>query len=95
MVDTNILGCVWIELPPNKWYLRSSTSSHSKVSRCQIECDISWEDFIAHAPEGEWGDVAQFRIHSFDIECAGRKGKQHFECPTLKNYFFWYYYKFS
>lgn len=77
MVDTNILGCVWIELPPNKWYLRTSTSSHTKVSRCQIECDVSWEDFISHAPEGEWGDVAQFRIHSFDIECAGRKGEQY------------------
>ncbi|XP_066252810.1 DNA polymerase delta catalytic subunit [Euwallacea similis] len=74
MVDTNILGCVWLELPPKKWYLRTDTSSYSKVSRCQIECDISWEDFIAHAPEGDWGDVAQFRIHSFDIECAGRKG---------------------
>lgn len=74
MVDTSILGCVWIELPPNKWYLRTSTSSRTKVSRCQIECDVSWEDFISHAPEGEWGDVAQFRIHSFDIECAGRKG---------------------
>lgn len=74
MVDMNILGCVWIELHANKWFLRTPTSSHSKMSRCQIECDVSWENFIAHAPEGEWGDVAQFRIHSFDIECAGRKG---------------------
>ncbi|CAH1125416.1 unnamed protein product [Ceutorhynchus assimilis] len=74
MVDTHILGCVWIELPPKTWYPRTSTSSHTKSSRCQIECDVSWEDFIAHAPEGDWGDVAQYRIHSFDIECAGRKG---------------------
>lgn len=74
MVDKNILGCVWIELLPKKWYLRTSNSVHSKTSRCQIECDVSYEDFNAHAPEGDWGDVAQFRIHSFDIECAGRKG---------------------
>ena len=24
--------------------------------------------------EGEWSDIAPFRILSFDIECAGRKG---------------------
>lgn len=44
------------------------------VSRCQIEVDISYEDFISHAPEGAWADVAPLRILSFDIECAGRKG---------------------
>ena len=45
-----------------------------KSSRCQIEVDIAWEEFISHAPEGEWADVAPFRILSYDIECAGRKG---------------------
>lgn len=29
---------------------------------------------IVHPPEGEWSSVAKFRILSFDIECAGRKG---------------------
>ena len=45
-----------------------------KKTRCQIEVDVSWEDFVSHAPEGEWAEVAPFRILSFDIECAGRKG---------------------
>ena len=40
----------------------------------QIEADVSWEDFISHPPEDDWADVAPFRILSFDIECAGRKG---------------------
>ena len=44
------------------------------MTRSQIEIDVSWEDFISHAPEGKWSDVAPFRILSFDIECAGRKG---------------------
>lgn len=44
------------------------------ATRCQIEADVSWEEFISHEPEGEWADVAPFRILSFDIECAGRKG---------------------
>ena len=44
------------------------------MSRCQIEVDVSWEDFISHEPEGEWSTIAPIRILSFDIECAGRKG---------------------
>lgn len=74
MVDTNILGCCWIELPPGKWYRRTKDSPFSITSRCQIEIDVSWENFISHSPDGEWSSVANFRIHSFDIECAGRKG---------------------
>lgn len=74
MVDKRILGCCWIELPQGKWYKRDVNNA---VSRCQIEVDVSWTDFIVHAPEGEWASVAKFRILSFDIECAGRKGKLH------------------
>ncbi|XP_063912285.1 DNA polymerase delta catalytic subunit [Zophobas morio] len=73
MVDTNILGCCWIELPPGKWFQRPFNNMRV-TSRCQIEVDVSWTDFISHVPEGEWSSVARFRIHSFDIECAGRKG---------------------
>jgi DNA polymerase delta subunit 1 len=36
--------------------------------------DVAWDKFISHAPEDEWSTVAPFRILSFDIECAGRKG---------------------
>ena len=44
------------------------------ISMCQIELDISWEDFVSHAAEGDWQKIAPLRILSFDIECAGRKG---------------------
>nr|CAI5856955.1 unnamed protein product [Callosobruchus analis] len=74
IVDCNILGCCWIELPAKKWSRRTAMSDHRTVSRCQIEVDVSWTDFIVHAPEGDWANVAKFRILSFDIECAGRKG---------------------
>ncbi|XP_042912667.1 DNA polymerase delta catalytic subunit-like [Parasteatoda tepidariorum] len=70
MVDTKVVGCNWIEVPPGKYTLLSSTSS----SRCQIELNVAWNDFIAHEPEGEWSKIAPVRILSFDIECAGRKG---------------------
>ena len=83
MADTNVVGCNWIELPINKYKIRKQSQSNLgsrgidfnvKSSRCQIEVDIAWEEFISHAPEGEWADVAPFRILSYDIECAGRKG---------------------
>ena len=79
MVDTEVVGCSWIEIPAGKYRRRDQTTNDPnkpvKVSRCQIEVDVSWEEFISHAPEGEWSVVAPFRILSFDIECAGRKGK--------------------
>jgi DNA polymerase delta subunit 1 len=43
-------------------------------TKCQLEVDISYEDFISHPAEGEWQKIAPLRILSFDIECAGRKG---------------------
>lgn len=33
-----------------------------------------YSQLISHAPEGECSKLAPFRILSFDIECAGRKG---------------------
>jgi DNA polymerase delta subunit 1 len=81
MADTNVVGCNWIELPKTKYRLRKDEhnvnpqdSNRGLMSRCQIELDVSWEDFISHAPEGDWSSIAPFRILSFDIECAGRKG---------------------
>ncbi|GAB6033248.1 DNA polymerase delta catalytic subunit [Chamberlinius hualienensis] len=78
MVDKDVVGCCWIEIPPAKYCIRESgniiSSSCKRVSRCQLEVDVSVDDIIAHAPEGEWAKVAPFRILSFDIECAGRKG---------------------
>lgn len=74
MVDTNVVGCSWIELPPSKWRRRYKNGKPGLQSRCQIEVDVVYDDFIAHEPEGEWAKVAPFRILSFDIECAGRKG---------------------
>lgn len=82
MVDAEVVGCNWIEVPAGKYHMRDRSHSNDSndpknpapISRCQIELDVSWEDFISHAPEGEWSMVAPFRILSFDIECAGRKG---------------------
>lgn len=76
MVDTEVVGCSWIELKAGEWRLRSKDrfSPLQIQSRCQLEVDVAWNSFVAHAPDGDWGKVAPFRILSFDIECAGRKG---------------------
>ncbi|XP_002047697.2 DNA polymerase delta catalytic subunit [Drosophila virilis] len=74
MVDTHVVGCNWIELPPGVWRLRGHNSKPATESRCQIEVDVAYDQFISHEPEGEWSKVAPLRILSFDIECAGRKG---------------------
>lgn len=63
MVDKGVVGCSWIELPPKKWKIRMKNSNHDLpiISRCQIEVDVAWNEFIAHPPEGEWSKVAPFR----------------------------------
>lgn len=81
MVDSDVVGCNWIELPVGKYRLREEVSqgdiskdNPGKVSLSQFEVDISWTDFISHPAEGEWQKIAPLRVLSFDIECAGRKG---------------------
>lgn len=63
MVDSNVVGCSWIELPPGEWRLRTknSYSGLELTSRCQLEVDVACDKFIAHQPEGEWSKVAPFR----------------------------------
>lgn len=74
MVDTGVVGCSWVELPAGTYTIRSKDSKPSPASRSQLEVDVAFDKFIAHEPEGEWAKVAPFRILSFDIECAGRRG---------------------
>uniref|UniRef100_A0A3Q0RBX5 DNA polymerase n=1 Tax=Amphilophus citrinellus TaxID=61819 RepID=A0A3Q0RBX5_AMPCI len=64
MVDSDVVGCCWIELPKGTY----------RVSLCQYEVDVGWTDLISHPAEGEWQKIAPLRVLSFDIECAGRKG---------------------
>jgi len=76
MVDCNMMGCSWVELPAGKYRVRHSTG-RVRRSRCQIEVDIAWNELISYPCEGEWLKIAPVRILSFDIECAGRKGNAH------------------
>jgi DNA polymerase delta subunit 1 len=59
--------CVCVQkAPPHQ-------SHHAGLTR-QIEVDVNYTQLVPLAPEGEWLKIAPFRILSFDIECAGRKG---------------------
>ncbi|XVF70581.1 hypothetical protein PTKIN_Ptkin11bG0173800 [Pterospermum kingtungense] len=75
MIDCNIVGGNWIEIPAGKYKKSAKNMSYS-----QLEFDCLYSDLISHAPEGEFSKMAPFRILSFDIECAGRKG--HFPEPN-------------
>ncbi|KAF8315418.1 hypothetical protein DL93DRAFT_2196769 [Clavulina sp. PMI_390] len=70
MIDAQVVGMNWIEVPAGKYQLKSGR----KISTSQIELEMRWDAFVSHAPEGEWSKIAPLRILSFDIECAGRKG---------------------
>ena len=69
--NVQIVGMNWVELPAGKYQMRHGIS---KISNCQIECQIDYKHIISHAPVGEWAKIAPLRILSFDIECAGRPG---------------------
>ncbi|CAM9460494.1 unnamed protein product [Chrysoparadoxa australica] len=71
MVDTEMQGASWAELPAASYSLRADKD---QVSRCQIEADIYYQHIVCHPCEGEWMKMAPLRIISFDIECSGRKG---------------------
>eukprot|EP00834_Sanchytrium_tribonematis_P001028 NODE_22_length_42145_cov_1.310612.p2 type:complete len:869 gc:universal NODE_22_length_42145_cov_1.310612:3439-833(-) len=70
MVDHDIVGMNWLELPEGKYKLRSENG----VSNCDIEVDISINDLVSHPTNGEYSKMAPLKIFSFDIECSNRKG---------------------
>ncbi|EDV29384.1 uncharacterized protein TRIADDRAFT_18979 [Trichoplax adhaerens] len=82
MVDANVVGCNWIELPATKYMIRgdhapgwnNAQSSLNRTSRCQIEADIAWDQFISYPAEDEWQAVAPLRLLSFDIMCSTSRG---------------------
>ncbi|XP_033645764.1 DNA polymerase delta catalytic subunit-like [Asterias rubens] len=74
MVDNDVLGCNWIKIPATKYQVRTQKTSPAPVSQCQMEVDIAFDQFVSYPAEDEWQKVAPYRILSFDIECAGRRG---------------------
>lgn len=74
MIDRDIVGGNWVELPAGAYCKRPR-----QLSYCQLELDIHYNKIVSHPPVGQYSKMAPFRILSFDIECAGRKG--HFPEP--------------
>eukprot|EP00923_Selenidium_pygospionis_P030946 GHVN01054996.1.p1 GENE.GHVN01054996.1~~GHVN01054996.1.p1 ORF type:complete len:1132 (+),score=180.09 GHVN01054996.1:185-3580(+) len=81
MIDTDVTGCSWIELPKHLFSVRSQPGGARAVSHCQIEVDVHYTDMIPHAPDGEWSKIPRLRILSTDIECITIEGKG-FPKPT-------------
>ncbi|XP_064360612.1 DNA polymerase delta catalytic subunit, partial [Dromaius novaehollandiae] len=87
MVDCDVVGCSWIELPPGQYRLRGGAATAAgggsgsspppgppPASLCQLEADVAWTAVRSPPPEGPWQRLAPLRLLSLDIECAGRKG---------------------
>ncbi|KAI0705145.1 ribonuclease H-like domain-containing protein [Cytidiella melzeri] len=68
MIDTNVVGMNWIEVPKGKY----TVLEEGKKSRCQLEIQVRWDQFISHPPDGAWSKIAPLRVLSFDIECTVR-----------------------
>ncbi|KAH7292764.1 hypothetical protein KP509_29G084300 [Ceratopteris richardii] len=74
MIDCDIVGGNWIEIIAGSYF-----DTGRKLTYCQLEIDVLYDKLISHSPSGQYSKMAPFRILSFDIECAGRKG--HFPEP--------------
>ena len=90
MTLQQVVGMNWIEVPAGKYHLltHDKKKSHCQIELsvryvCFFKATYgltltwflySWDNFVSHAPEGEWSKLAPLIILSFDIECAGRKG---------------------
>jgi DNA polymerase delta subunit 1 len=70
MIDASIVGGCWVEIPAGRYSL---IHDKSQQSHCQIEVHVNYSDVKSHPCEGEWSQLAPFRILSVDIECQGRK----------------------
>lgn len=69
MIDMNIVGGNWVELPAGSFLVPTH-----RATFCQLEAHVRYDRLISHPAEGEYSKLAPFRILSVDIECAGRKG---------------------
>ncbi len=78
MIDNEISGADWVELPAGKYSVRESAA---QTSRCTMEVDVFFNNLVSHPCSGIWSAIAPLRILSFDIECQGRKG--HFPDATI------------
>ena len=71
MIDNEISGADWVELPAGTYDVHEAKDH---TSRCTLEVDVFFNNIVHHECTGKWSTIAPLRILSFDIECQGRKG---------------------
>lgn len=72
MIDNDIVGMQWIQIPAGKYILRKQGTYQST---CQFEFDILNFMDAQPIPLEVESKIAPLRIMSFDIECQASKGK--------------------
>lgn len=80
LIDVNGQGCGWMTLPKGTY-----TQRESKYCRhlFDVELDCHYKSLITHdaLEGGRWGLIPSLTVVSFDIECAGAKGR--FPCADV------------
>eukprot|EP00968_Pinguiococcus_pyrenoidosus_P017990 scaffold1833_cov255-Pinguiococcus_pyrenoidosus.AAC.8 len=71
MIDCDISGANWVEVPAGTYRVRAGAE---KRSHCQYEVDVFFNELVSHQAIGAWQKIAPLRTLSIDIECEGRKG---------------------
>lgn len=71
MIDGDINGADWLQLPVGTYSVRPQTE---KTSRCTVEVDVFYNNVVKQPSVGQYSGIAPVRILSYDIECQGRKG---------------------
>ena len=79
LIDCDIVGANWLELPAATYSVRPADGSDSELglsteTHSQCEPDVVFNSIVSHKPDGEWMKLAPIRVLSYDIECKGRKG---------------------
>ena len=69
MIDNDIVGMQWIQIPKGKYILRAK---HTYQSTCQFEFDVLNFLDVEPIPLEVESKIAPLRILSFDIECSAK-----------------------
>ncbi|POM83008.1 DNA polymerase family B family protein [Cryptosporidium meleagridis] len=87
LIDRDLSTGSWVSIPKQKSYIRLGgqefdykdagfvrISPFQRISTCQIELDLFYDDLIVLGSSGKWATLPPIRILSFDIECITESG---------------------
>ncbi|KAJ1606887.1 DNAQ-like 3'-5' exonuclease [Cryptosporidium canis] len=87
LIDGDLSTGSWVSIPRHKSYIRLGgpgvdhreinflkASPYPRISSCQIEVDLFYNDLEVLGSSGKWAALPPVRVLSFDIECITESG---------------------